>query len=359
MPDDIMLRASARVTLTDPAGMLDRLCDHFADHGTVTREAGSAWLEGTFGAVGLTLEADALAIAATSPNESYLFVVKSSIAEHLVEFADGETIALDWQGDAVDETRIPYFREVVVRGARDITPAMRRVTVACDDPGHFTSGGLHVRVLIPPRGREPVWPSVGSDSRVIWPTGEDALAKRTYTIRAIDQDRGELEIDVVLHHESPGSVWAREARPGDRVGLLGPGGGDVIPADWYLLCGDETALPAIARIAEELPSSARASIVIEVADASERQEIASDAAIEVTWLHRDGAPAGSTDLLPQAVRSIALPDQGRPFVFAGCEQAAARAIRKHLRAEKQLPKDRHLVAAYWRRGHADVHDHGE
>ena len=140
---------------------------------------------------------------------------------------------------------------------------------------------------------------------------------------------------------------------------VGPGGGDVIPADWYLLCGDETALPAIARIAENLPSSARASIVIEVADAAEQQEIASAAAIEVTWLYRDGAPAGSTDLLPQAVRGIALPDQGTPFVFAGCEQAAARAIRKHLRSEKQLPKDRHLVAAYWRRGHADVHDHGE
>ncbi len=28
----------------------------------------------------------------------------------------------------------------------------------------------------------------------------------------------------------------------------------------------------------------------------------------MTWLHRHGAPAGSTDLLPQAVRAIALPD---------------------------------------------------
>lgn len=359
MADETSLHASARVPMTNPVGMLDRLCDHFVDHGTVTRGTGGARLDGAFGAVALTLEAGALDIAVTAPNESHLFVVKSSLAEHLVEFADGETIALHWQGDAVGETRIPYFREVVVRAARDITPAMRRVTVACDDPGHFATGGLHVRVLIPPRGRKPVWPGVGPDSRVTWPEGEDALAKRTYTIRAIDHARGELDIDVVLHDDSPGSAWAREARAGDRVGLLGPGGGDVAPADWYLLCGDETALPAIARIAENLPGSARASIVIEVADASEQQEIASEAAIEVTWLHRDGAPAGSTDLLAQAVRGIALPDQGTPFVFAGCEQAAARAIRRHLRAEKQLPRDRHLVAAYWRRGQADVHDHGD
>jgi hypothetical protein len=49
MPDDIMLRASARVTLTDPAGMLDRLCDHFIDHGTVTRGTGYARLDAQSG----------------------------------------------------------------------------------------------------------------------------------------------------------------------------------------------------------------------------------------------------------------------------------------------------------------------
>ncbi|AZO79275.1 MULTISPECIES: siderophore-interacting protein [unclassified Bosea (in: a-proteobacteria)] len=359
MADETELQATTTVALADPAGMLERLCGHFVEHGTVTRSERGARLDGQFGSVDLSEDDGVLRIAVTCPDESRLFVVKSSVAEHLFEFAEGETVSLSWQGDAPAPTRIPYFREVVVRCARDITPAMRRITVACDDPGHFASGGLHVRVLIPPQGRVPVWPSVGLDSRVIWPEGEDALAKRTYTVRAIDQARGELDIDVVLHDDSPGSVWAREAKAGDRIGLLGPGGGDVIPADWYLLCGDETALPAIARIAEELPSSARASIVIEVADASEQQDIASKAAIEVTWLHRKGAPAGSTDLLTQAVRGIALPEHGSPFVFAGCEQATARAIRKHLRSERQLPKDRHLVAAYWRKGHADVHDHGD
>ena len=89
MPEDITLHASARVALTNPSGMLDRLCDHFVDHGRVTRATGSARLDGAFGAVELTLEPAALAIAVVAPNESYLFVVKSSIAEHLVEFADG------------------------------------------------------------------------------------------------------------------------------------------------------------------------------------------------------------------------------------------------------------------------------
>ena len=236
---------------------------------------------------------------------------------------------------------------------------MRRVILSCEDTAHFESGGLHVSVLIPPSGREPVWPGVGPDNRVIWPSGADELIRRIYTIRFIDHQRRELAIDVVLHDSSPGSTWARNAMPGDRVGLLGPGGGDVVAADWYLLCGDETALPAIARIAAKLPTAARAKIVIEIADRAEQQALSSHAALDVTWLHRGDAPAGTTDLLPQAVMGAARPEGDNPFVFVGCEQSAARAIRKHLRSAWKLPKDRHLVAAYWRRGHADAHDHGE
>lgn len=359
MAEKADLHASARVALRAPAAMLARLCEHFTEHGIVTHRTDGARLDGPYGAVEIDAADGALDFAVTCPDETSLFVVKSSVAEHLFEFAEGEAFELSWQGSTPAPMQIPYFREAVVRGTQDVTPAMRRVIVTCEDTAHFESGGLHVRVLIPPPERVPVWPSVGPDSRIVWPAGEDELVPRVYTIRSIDHERKELAIDVVLHDTSPGSVWARNAKPGDRIGLLGPGGGDVIPADWYLLCGDETALPAIARIAAALPATVRATIVVEVADRAEEQTIRSEAAIEVTWLHRNGTPAGSADLLPQAVRRIEIPEVGSPFVFAGCEQAAARAIRKYLRAERKLPKERHLVAAYWRRGHADVHDHGE
>ena len=353
------LRADARVVMRDSGTMLERLCAHFVEHGTVTRRDRGARLEGRFGAVDLCSTDGALDIAVTSPNETYLFVVTSSIAEHLHEFAEGEAVQVGWRGHLPEQPRIPYFREAVVRRAHDITPAMRRVILACEDTTHFESGGLHVSVLIPPPGRAPVWPGVGPDNRVIWPSGADELVRRIYTIRSIDRQRQELAIDVVLHDASPGSTWARNARSGDRVGLLGPGGGDVVAADWYLLCGDETALPAIARIAAALPATARADIVVEVADRAEQQELTSRAALDVTWLHRGDAPAGTTDLLPRAIMGAARPECGNPFVFVGCEQTAARAIRKHLRSVWKLQKDRHLVAAYWRRGHASAHDHGE
>lgn len=354
MADAAPLTAATCVALADPRDVFERLAEHFVEHGTVTRDERTCRLDGPFGVIVMATGDGVLDIRIEAPSDAYLFVVKSAVAEHLVEFSGDETLAITWSGDRAAATEIPYFREMTMRGARDVTPNMRRITLAGTDVAHFETGGLHVRVLIPPKGRTPRWPSTGPDGRVVWPKGEDELVARAYTIRSIDRERGELDIDVVLHDDSAGSIWARTVQPGDPVGLMGPGGGDIAPADWYLLCGDETALPAIARIAEALPAEARATILLEVADASEEQPITSSAAIELRWLHRGGAAAGTTDLLEAAVKAVEWPESAVPYVLAGCEQKSARAIRSYLRKERALAKDRHLVAAYWRRGHEGV-----
>jgi NADPH-dependent ferric siderophore reductase len=353
MADAVLLIASARVKLGDPRAMLDKLCEHFAEHGTVTMTPRGGRLQGPFGMVDLTTDGAALLVRAEASDPTHLFVVKSSVSEHIVGFAQDEALDFVWSGDGAAQADIPYFHEMTVSGSRALTPRMRRITLSGPDIRRLETGGLHVRVLIPPGGRKPVWPTAAPDGRVIWPRGEDALTARVYTIRSIDKARGEVEIDVVLHEDSPGSVWAMTAQPGDPVGLMGPGGGLVAPADWYLLCGDETALPVIARIAEGLPATARATIRIEIADASERQPIKSAAAIDLDWLHREGAEPGTTELLEKAVRAVDWPKDGAPYVLAGCEHKSARAIRSYLRRERGLAKDRHLVAAYWRRGHSE------
>jgi NADPH-dependent ferric siderophore reductase len=346
------LVAATRVTLPDPQAMLEKLCEHFVEHGTVTRTAFGGRIDSPLGTAVLDVEGNSLSVKAECPNEGALFIVKSSIAEHIFMFAEDETLDLSWTGDRANARDIPYFRQVVVRSARNITPKMRRVTVACSDTRHYETGGMHVGVLIPSRDREPVWPYLGADGRAVWPKGEDEITRRIYTIRRIDHKRGELDIDVVLHGDTPGSVWATEARPGDRVGLMGPGGGNIPEVRSYLLVGCETALPVIARIAAELPAHARATIILEIADASEEQPIFSAATLDLLWLHRNGAEAGSTDSLLAAVRDVRWADHAPDFVLVGCEQTAARAIRKYLRKERGLNKEQHLVAAYWRRGHA-------
>jgi NADPH-dependent ferric siderophore reductase len=142
-----------------------------------------------------------------------------------------------------------------------------------------------------------------------------------------------------------------KARPGDIVGITGPGGGETPAADWYLLAGDETAVPAISRILADLPASAQAVVRIEVADAAEEQPLASAANVDLAWLHRGEAAPGTSPLLEETVRGIAIPDDGRRvFAWAACEHRTFRAIRKFMRGERGLTRDQHMVAAYWRRG---------
>jgi NADPH-dependent ferric siderophore reductase len=173
-----------------------------------------------------------------------------------------------------------------------------------------------------------------------------------YTIRRLDTARGTLDIDMVLHTDgdAPGSTWAETAKPGDRVGVMGPGGGNPPHADWYVLAGDETAVPVIARLAEAAPKGQRIIAIIEVADAAEEQAISSQADVTMTWLHRNGARAGSTDLLEHALRGMDWPTVGEGYALVGCEHRAARAIRRYLLDERGMARSSVNAAGYWRFG---------
>lgn len=350
-----ILRAEARVALAGPVQMMDKLCDHFIEHGKVDRSERFARVEFDFGAASVEAADGSLLLRAEGPDATGLAYVKWSLAEHILEFVEGETPHITWSGDGIAGAPLPYFREMRVVNATNVTPRMRRVRLKGQDLARFAVGGMHVRLLFPPKpGVVPSWPVMGEDGRPVWPKGEDRPVMRIYTIREIDVERGEIEIDFVLHEGdvTPGSTWARQACPGDLVGVLGPGGGELPEADWYLFAGDETALPAISRILAELPAECKATVLIEVADASEEQPLHSAASLDIRWMHRNGAPAGSTSLIEDAVREIAMPSSdGRRFIWAGCEQKSCRCLKKLLRKEWQIPTSEHQVVAYWRAGH--------
>ena len=346
-------KAVAKVTLADPEAVLTKLCDHLAEHGTVSRFRTGARIETVFGTARVEAEERALVLEAEGDEETNFAYVKLSLAEHILTFAAPDKPDIVWAGDGAAGAPLPYFREMRVVGARNITPHMRRVTLAGENLARFASGGLHVRLLFPQPGTAPQWPVTGADGRPSWPDEERRPVARVYTIRRIDVAAGEIDIDFVLHEgaETPGASFARHAAPGDVVGMTGPGGGAFGEADWYLLAGDETALPAIGRILERLAATARATVFIEVADAREEQPLPTAADAAIHWLHREGADAGTTTLLAEAVSGVAWPEDGTAvFAWAGCEHGAARAIRTYLRAERGLAREQHLVVAYWRRG---------
>ena len=140
---------------------------------------------------------------------------------------------------------------------------------------------------------------------------------RTYTVRWVDEIAGELAIDFVIHgDEGLAGPWAAAAQPGDSLVFTGPGGGyNPDPtADWYLFAGDESALPAISAVIESLPRHARGLAFLEVDDDADIQAIAAPAGVELRWLLRRGAPAGTSEALVGAVRDAAVARRPRPGV---------------------------------------------
>ena len=139
------------------------------------------------------------------------------------------------------------------------------------------------------------------------------------------------------------------ARPGDRLCLLGPGGGysPAPDADWHLLAGDESALPAIAAAVEQLPPGRAAHVFVEVSGAEEEQKLDAHSDVSVHWLHRGDRPVGS--LLVPAVRALGLPG-GTVHAFVHGEAGFVRDLRRLLRVEYGLPKEQLSVSGYWRLG---------
>ncbi|MEU8155556.1 siderophore-interacting protein [Micromonospora sp. NPDC048986] len=176
---------------------------------------------------------------------------------------------------------------------------------------------------------------------------------RAYTVRRWDPLSGELTVDVVHHgDEGLAGPWAAALRPGDPVHFVGPGGAYAPSpeADWHLLVGDESALPAIAAALERLPLGAPAHVFVEIADPAEEQKLLSPGAVELTWLHRGERPVG--EALVEAVRALEFP-AGQVHAFVHGEAAFVRELRRLLRGERGVPLDRLSISGYWRRGMDD------
>lgn len=237
---------------------------------------------------------------------------------------------------------------------QQLTPSLVRVVLGGPGLAGFaapTDTDAYVNVAIPPAGAAygPVFdPDEVKETlaRDWWP------ARRRYTVRGWDAAAGELTLDFVVHGaDGAAGPWAAAAQPGDMLVLTGPGSGySPDPgADWHLLVGDESALPAIARTLESLPAGARAVVrlVVDGPDHEVPLETAADA--DVVWLHRT---ADEPAPLPAAVEAIDFPD-GRVHAFVHGEADEIRAIRRHLLADRGLARGQMSCSPYWRRTMTD------
>ncbi|WP_369388210.1 siderophore-interacting protein [Streptomyces sp. CG1] len=238
----------------------------------------------------------------------------------------------------------------VVRTER-LTPHMRRVVLGGEDLAGFaadTCTDHYVKLLFGPAGVTYPEPFDLERIRAEFPR-EQWPVTRTYTVRAWDPEQLELTLDFVVHgDEGLAGPWAARVRPGETVRFMGPGGAYAPDpaADWHLLAGDESALPAIARSLEALPAGARAHVFVEVSGPEEEQKIDSD--VEVVWLHRGDRPVG--EALVAAVRALEFPE-GRVCAFVHGEASWVKELRRLLRIERGIPREDLSISGYWRLGH--------
>ena len=253
------------------------------------------------------------------------------------------------------------LREVEVTGIADITPNMRRLTVAGDqlNAGEvdgmprpaFRSEGFddHVKLVIPPPDGTAL--DIGEQQEFRFKWNREALNHaRDYTVRSVDSESRSFTVDVVRHEAGLASDWAFGVAIGDRISFAGPKtcAGLAEGIDFHLLIADETALPAVGRWLEEAPAGTRGHIIVEVPTADDIQDIPTEADVEIDWLVRGSIAPGESRLMYEAVKSLSLP-AGRTFAWCAGETLTIAPIRRYLRRDLGLPKEDVEVVGYWRK----------
>lgn len=254
------------------------------------------------------------------------------------------------------------LRRVEVARVVDISPNMRRVTLTGDEltagrmgagferPA-FRSEGFddHVKLVVPPIEGE--LPHIGTqeEKRFAW-NPEAFPHTRDYTVRSWDPQANTFDVDFVRHDHGVAAAWAFHVQPGDPIHFAGPKSCALRndDAEWHLLVGDETALPAIGRWLEEAPAGTRGHVIVEIPTEADRQDIPTKADVTIDWLVRADMPAGASTQLFDTVRQVSIPDT-RVYAWVGGEAMTIAPIRRHLRNDRGLPKEDVEVVGYWRR----------
>jgi len=233
----------------------------------------------------------------------------------------------------------PPPRTLEVRRKEVITPHMLRVTLGGPDLDGFPddSDGGYVKL------------------RLAEPNGEDEKPLvRTYTVRHYDAETRELDVDFVIHEsDGPAVNWARSCKPGDEIKVGGPGAKKLLDfeADWFLLVGDMSALPAISANIERMGPDAEGYVLLEIIGENDKQELNFPKNLQVEWIVNSNPERNNNVLLDRVKALQWLP--GRPYVWVAGEFSQSLAIRSLMKSERNVTRDQMYASSYWQIGQTE------
>ena len=239
----------------------------------------------------------------------------------------------------------PASRDMTVIRKTQITPNMLRITLGGDGMRTFPEDqeSAYVKLMLP----------IDDDEK-------DRVLRRTYTIRhqrMTDQGR-EIDIDFVMHsgdhaaanYVGPGLNWAVNCQPGDIIVIGGLGPKKLVnpAADWFLIVGDMTALPAISVNLEILPDHTSGYAAIEIQSEADMQDLQKPDNITIEWVINP-RPGTDDSVLVDVVTKLPW-HEGRPSVWAACEFSAMKKLRDYFCNDRGLGKDDLYISSYWKLG---------
>ncbi|MEH2921504.1 siderophore-interacting protein [Samsonia erythrinae] len=239
---------------------------------------------------------------------------------------------------------------VQVKRIHDLSPHLRCMTFHHDALRDYPAEryGAHIKLFLPQAGQQkPILPVIG-ERGPIWPAGEARPIVRTYSVRALRPEEAELDMVFALHdHAGPAVTFARQAKPGDWVGLSQPGGPYPMlpPAATYYLAGDPSSLPAIAALLEHLPAETQGHAVIRVDSHADKLDIVTPPRFQLHWI------VGGTDVTDALLhRFQTLPAADGAFYWLAGEDRIVVQLRRHVRRERGCERNQVYAVPYWREG---------
>ncbi len=297
-------------------------------------------IESEFGRFSISQRDAGLRISLSAETQNDLHVIREGIIEHLAHYLPDVADSLTWSDGLKTEQHPPNFQFAKILSSKPLNAEFHRLALRLQKPELFDDRALHFRFLIPEDNRvEPAWPTLGPNGAVKWPKDEKALHRPVYTVRRLDQTTGVASVDVFNHTEGRAFEWAQGVQEGDEIAIIGPGGGGIVTTDDLVICGDEAAYPAIARILDVLPGARGEVILLSSSDHPE-YDMTLPTGMGLTWLRptdKDTLSTAASDALFRHPKAY--------FWFAADNQQAGR-VRKIANVAAH-PKQQRMIAAYW------------